>query len=245
MARAEDLLKRIEIGGETSIDEFITSRKSEELFLDFKRSSDNGGGTRLSDIDRNNLAKAISGFGNSEGGIIVWGIDCSRGVDGSDVARVKIPIQRPERYVSWLEGAVSGCTIPPHSGVRNILICRNDDQTGFAVTYVPRSNRAPHQVVGKMQYYIRAGSDIVPTPHMVLAGMFGRSPTPHVFHTYVVEPATIIGETIKFDVGIMIRNNGPGIATDLFCNIMVVSFPGENCRLGFDSSSSSSWTGNW
>ena len=48
--------------GEQAIDGFILERQSEELFLDFKRSSDNGAGDRLSDRDRDNLAKAISGF---------------------------------------------------------------------------------------------------------------------------------------------------------------------------------------
>jgi hypothetical protein len=68
----------------------------------------------LSNTDRNNLAKAISGFGNSAGGIVVWGVDCSRDSDGADVARLKVPIVDPQRFASWLNAAVSGCTIPPH-----------------------------------------------------------------------------------------------------------------------------------
>ena len=55
MGRAEDLYAGIELQGEHAIEEFIATRKSEELFLDFKRSSDDGKGTRLSDGDRNNL----------------------------------------------------------------------------------------------------------------------------------------------------------------------------------------------
>jgi len=68
MERSEELFKRICSIGESAIDEFISSRESEHLFLDFKRSSDHGRGVRLSNDDRNNFAKAISGFGNSEGG---------------------------------------------------------------------------------------------------------------------------------------------------------------------------------
>ena len=73
MDRAEDIFNRIVEKGEPAIDDFIVARTSEELFLDFKRSSDNGAGNQLSQDDRNNLAKAISGFGNSESGVIVWG----------------------------------------------------------------------------------------------------------------------------------------------------------------------------
>ena len=71
MGRAEEIFQKLKREGEAAIDEFILSRQSEELFLDFKRSHDGGKGKRLHDRDLNNLAKAISGFGNSEGGVII------------------------------------------------------------------------------------------------------------------------------------------------------------------------------
>ncbi len=245
MGRAEELFERVAAGGEATIDEMIATRTSEELFLDFKRSSDNGGGRRLSDIDRNNLAKAISGFGNSEGGIIIWGVDCSKDPLGSDVARLKVPVTDPTRFRSWLEGAVSGCTIPPHQGVRHMAIPSPAEAPGYVVSLVPQSNAAPHQVVGKLAYYMRAGSDFVPVPHALLAGMFGRRPQPHVFHTYSIGPAKITGSRIHCQVGIMIRNEGPGIARDIFVNVLVASAPGPNCELKFDRPDANNWAGVW
>lgn len=241
MGRAEDLFGRIEARGELGIDDLIASRKSEELFLDFKRSSDSGAALRLSDGDRNNLAKSISGFGNSEGGVIVWGVDCSLDRDGADVAKMKVPIQDPARFVSWLEGAVSGSTVPPHQGVRSIPV-GSSGGSGFAVTLVPKSNHAPHQVVGRLQYYIRAGSAFVPTPHAVLAGMFGRVPQPHVFPYFTGGPGKAMGDAIACSVGIIIRNEGPGIASDLFANMLVVSFPEAPSSLGFVFPDPDNWT---
>ena len=107
VGRAEDIFEKIKKDGKQAIDEFIIDQKSEELFLEFKRSSDDGLGSKLSDLDREHLAKAISGFGNSEGGVIVWGIDCSKCKDYADVAHSKYPIQNVKRFVSWLEGIVS------------------------------------------------------------------------------------------------------------------------------------------
>jgi hypothetical protein len=241
MGRAEDLFERIEARGEAGIDDLITSRKSEELFLDFKRSSDSSAALRLSDGDRNNLAKAISGFGNSEGGVVVWGVDCSLDRRGADVANMKVPIQDPARFVSWIEGAVSGSTVPPHQGVRSIPV-DSSGGTGFAVTLVPKSNHSPHQVVGSLQYYIRAGSAFVPTPHEVLAGMFGRVPQPHVFPYFTAGPGEVVGDAIACSVGIVIRNEGPGIASDLFANVLVVSFPEAPSSLGFDFLDRDNWT---
>lgn len=245
MERAEDIFLRIVKKGEKAINEFIATRQSEELFLDFKRSKDDGNGTVLNQNDRNNLAKAISGFGNSEGGVVVWGIDCSKDFDSADVAKAKCPINNVKRFVSWLEGAVSGCTVPPHIGVKNHPIIINKKGRGFVATYIPKSNTAPHQMVGKLQYYIRTGSAFVPTPHQVLAGMFGRRPQPHVFHMFTMSPAKVVGANIQFQVGFLIRNQGPGIAKDLFINAMVISMPGDNCELEFQSSDPNNWIGQW
>ena len=61
ISRSEELYKKVLDNGANAIDEFIATRQSEELFLDFKRSSDNGSGMRLSQNDRNNLSEAIIG----------------------------------------------------------------------------------------------------------------------------------------------------------------------------------------
>ena len=87
--RAKELFDRLVSEGESAINEFIAEAASEELFLDFKRSANNGDGPRIHQDDRNNLAKAVSGFGNSEGGTIVWGVECSPTKSRGDVASGK------------------------------------------------------------------------------------------------------------------------------------------------------------
>src|SRR5262249_47577754 len=137
MSRAEDLFEKLSAEGEEAIEEFFLSRQSEELFLDFKRSGDQGTGRSLHQDDLNNLAKAISGFANSEGGVVVWGIDCNDKDGTGDFPKARVPIQMPHRYVSRLEGSVSGRTIPPHPGVRHIAIeSKANPDEGFVVTYI-------------------------------------------------------------------------------------------------------------
>jgi hypothetical protein len=245
MDRAEDIFNRIVEKGEPAIDDFIVARTSEELFLDFKRSSDNGAGNQLSQDDRNNLAKAISGFGNSEGGVIVWGVDCSPDKGGADVAKSKVPLADAKRIQSWLEGTISGCTVPPHTGVTNASILRSSSGEGYVATHIPKSNAAPHQVVGKLQYYIRAGSSFVPTPHGVLAGMFGRRPQPLIGVLFLTAPSRIVGDTIHADVGFFVSNWGQGIATDIFLNASTWSTPGENSHIGYEVITETRWTGGY
>ena len=233
MERAKELFEKIKSEGKSAIEEFIFTHKAEELFLDFKRSADNGNGQRLHQNDRNNLAKAISGFGNSEGGVVIWGVDCSKDFNGSDVAKAEYPITSVKRFVSWLEGTISGCTIPPHTGVQNHPIEIDSKGNGFVVTYIPKSEHAPHQEIQSRRYFIRAGSDFIPTPHDVLAGMFGKRPQPNIKRNYMVYPIKVDGERVRIHVGFHICNDGPGIAESLFASVLPLSIGGPNCSFQF------------
>ncbi len=235
MGRAEDIFDRIKVKGQEAITEFVETRHCEELFLDFKRSADQGKGRVLDQKDRNHLAKAISGFGNSEGGVIVWGLDCSKDVVGADVVKAKCPIFDVKKFASWIEGAVSGSTIPPHSGVLNDVVKTNEEDHGYVITYIPKSENVPHQTVKDLRYYIRAGSSFSPTPHQVLAGMFGRRPQPTITHSFPVGRAQVVMDAVSFTAGFLVRNAGPGIARDLFVSCNVLSTPGPNCRISYDS----------
>jgi hypothetical protein len=244
MERAEEIFERITKQGMIAINGFIEDRKSEELFLDFKRSQNHGTSRKLEENDRKNLAKAISGFGNSEGGVIVWGVDCSTDSDGADVAKALYPIKNPKKFASLLQGVISGCTIPPHSGVKIEAIEMSENE-GFVITLIPKSNSAPHQSVISKQYHIRAGSDFVPTPHDVLAGMFGKRPQPHVFHNFLIANAKSQGDRLDISIGLMVYNEGPGIATDVFTICNKNSLPGHNCEMLIDVPDKKVWTGQY
>jgi len=246
MGRAEDIFERLVNEGEAVISEFIETRQAEELFLEFKQSADNGFGNKLHPTDRLRLAEAISGFGNSEGGVLVWGVECQ------EIATQKRPLVDVHKFKSWLEHAVSGCTVPPHASVRHHPIVTADSGTGgFVVTIIPKSGHAPHQVTGRNQYYIRAGSSFVPTPHAVLAGMFGRRPQPNIICQYVVEPAVLpqaaskkADRVVQVRLTIWFHNTGLGIARDIFLNLRVFRKASALTRIAFDPVDERAWIGN-
>lgn len=181
MSRAEDIFQKLIYFGEDAIDDFIVNLQTEELFLDFKQAVSTGkNGTSLHKDDRKNLAKGISGFGNSEGGVIVWGVECSRDYDIGDVAKAKVKVRNVHRFLSWLENAISGCTIPSHNRVRNHIISVDKNGDGFVATYIPKSELAPLMTTMGNNIYIRSGSNNVPAPYSVIAGMFGKRPQPNV-----------------------------------------------------------------
>ena len=181
MSRAEDIFQKLIYFGEEAIDDFIRSQQTEELFLDFKQAVSVGKKfITLHRDDRKNLAKAISGFGNSEGGVILWGVECSRDLEVGDVAKAKIKVNNVHRFLSWLENAISGCTIPSHNKVRNHIVSCDENGDGFIATYIPKSNIGPLMSTINGGIYIRTGSNNVPAPYAVIAGLFGKRPQSNV-----------------------------------------------------------------
>jgi hypothetical protein len=241
MSRAQDLFDRLVRGGEAEVLSFIAQSVTEELFLDYKRSADDGAGTALHNRDRSNLAKAISGFGNSEGGVILWGIDCRNDPSRGDIPTGPVRIQNPTRFKSSLEQATTGLTVPPHEGVRHHAI-----PEGFVVTLIPSGMHAPYQTVGDLSYYIRSGSNFAKTPHAVLAGLFGRVPQPRIQQHYFVPsaPSIVAPGIAKTEIGVMLRNYGRGIAEDVFVNLSIRTHPGGSCEIIFKpSEEKEAWSG--
>jgi len=241
-SRAEYLFDEFLAHGEAMVDRLICEQVSEELFIDYKRSSDDGGGQKLHQNDRENFGKAISGFGNSEGGIIIWGVGCRRDPERGDLPDRKHALKSPKRFVSWLEGTASGCTLPPHNAVRHHAVTDKNDE-GYVVSFIPQSSYSPHQcIVGKHEkkYFVRTGSDFVPASHGLLASMFGRQPAPKLSMSWglagKMAPDTLsplitgrptAAPHVCFSPAI--RNAGIAVARDLYANFRI-STPGPNCH---------------
>jgi hypothetical protein len=86
MSRATDIFEKPRSQRLAALDDLIIDREPESLFLDFKRSLDDGSSRVLADEDSKNLCKAISGFADSSGGV-VWGVDFRRDpASGNEVA---------------------------------------------------------------------------------------------------------------------------------------------------------------
>jgi hypothetical protein len=219
MDRAEELFLRIREGGAAEIHAMINAPVVEELFLDYKRSSTTFPAATPSDEDKKNLAKAIAGFGNSEGGVVVWGVDCRQTAAG-DVPTGPVPIIQPMTLKTLFDNAIGGLTLPAHSAVENIALLDASSTSGYVVTHVPVGLHVPYRTLyPKQDYYIRAGSGFQPTPHGVLAGMFGRVPQPTVVPIITLQTAPASQSVLRLCLLVTFVNKGRGLAEDVFGTI--------------------------
>lgn len=156
------------------IDRFIIEHQEENLHLDFKLAQ----ASMDSRDDRKTLAKALSGFANGDGGVIVWGVDASPNEDGIDCAHTKRPILPLSQFISKLNEYTGQAVNPLVGGIVHRRIDAGKD-SGFAATLVPASDAGPHMAkLGEDRYYKRSGSRFAKMEHYEVADMFGRRARP-------------------------------------------------------------------
>lgn len=118
------------------IDGFVAARQEEHLSLDFKTV---GGPELKTSADKKNFAEVLSGFANSAGGIVIWGVATEKDGSGQDVATARKLIPAVAAFVNRLEEATPFSVTPCIAGVRHRAI-EVAAGAGFAVTYIPESD---------------------------------------------------------------------------------------------------------
>jgi len=209
------MFERLRTDGDAEVNRLIG--EVETLFLDFKLSK-----SPMTRPDRENLAEALSGFANADGGVVVWGVDCRRDPKtDEDVARDKKPIHGLKLFMSDLNRRTSEVIRPGVTGVEHLGISvAGVEDTGYAVTYVPRSEGGPHMAVAtknQYRYYCRIGGSFLKMEHYMVADRFQRRPQPKLELWYrLLDGKPTLGEKkispgqILMTVGI--RNVGKGMA---------------------------------
>ena len=175
---------------------YIDNRQEENLYIDFKTVKS---GSLESTDDKRNFSKALSGFANSSGGLIIWGIDARKNGDGTDCAAQLKPIEQVEMFVARLNQLTGEGVDPIVHGVRHRIVHKDTNGIGFAASLVPESDEGPHMAkLGEFRYYKRSGDSFYKMEHFDVADMFARRRRPLLVVTVRVaswgaHPEIVIG----------------------------------------------------
>lgn len=199
------------------IDDYIADGQEEHLQLEFK--TINRGDLSHRD-DRKTLAKALSGFSNSSGGLIIWGVVAKKNNDGIDCAVRRQEIDPLALFISRLNELTGQAVSPIVEGVQHRPILVKND-SGFVVTLVPESESGPHMAkLGEDRYYKRSGDGFYKMEHFDLEDMFGRRRRPHlIIRTTPTEIRQLGGPRAELLILLSIENTGRGTAKTPFLSI--------------------------
>jgi hypothetical protein len=176
---------------------FVADRRQEDVSLDFKRVTE--------DSIKRSLAKAVSGFANAVGGLVVWGVDARKNGDGVDCVTGLVEVSPLAALVTRLNELTYGAASPAPDVVRHRGIEVSGPDCGVALTIVPQTDSGPHMAgFGDHRYYRRTTTGFPPMEHYEVADLFGRRRRPVL---------TVLAEVVDQDnVLVSIANEGRGAA---------------------------------
>lgn len=161
----------------------IKNEVQESIHLDYKDSR------ALNKKKVHEIAKDVSAFANSDGGVIVYGIredqhlpkELDEGVDHNFFTR------------EWLEEVISSNISPTIDGLRIAQIPLSSERSAFIIQ-VPKSYRAPHQEQSSKRYYKRYNFKSQPMEDYEIQDIRSRSSviSPLVNFDIVFEHITMI-----------------------------------------------------
>jgi hypothetical protein len=206
------------------IEGYVEERRHEDPHLDFKSVGD----PTIGSSERKNLATALSGFANADGGIVVWGVEARKGV-----AEGTKPIDSVSDFVARLQEFTGVAVNPVVDGVVHKPL-ETAERKGYAVTLVPPSDGGPHMAkMGEDRYYKRSGDSFRRMEHFDVADMFGRRAKPKL--EFVARPTLgpRSGNDIVFYLVISVRNAGRAAARAPYLALQVAP-PHEWTSYGLD-----------
>jgi Putative DNA-binding domain len=182
-------------------------KTKEGLYLEFKTKADSRN-PELDADDKKNFSRALSGFANSDGGILIWGI----ATDRNEQAKALKPIADIHAFQAALKKSLINATQPIVDGILIEIISKVDTSSdGYIKCLVPTSDKAPHRaMLSNREYYKRSTEGFYRLEHFDLEDMFGRRPHPSL--SVIVELRPRPGDDPHEEVYFSFRNDGRGIA---------------------------------
>lgn len=162
------------------LERWVHLKQEENVYLEFKTVNHPDYNDRNRHFDKENFSKCLSGFANSSGGIIVWGVKADKDVNGVDCANQLKPIKSLKKLVNMFNSLDGLAVTPTIKGIVHKEINIGND-IGFIKSLVPESDVAPHMAnfAGK-HYYKRNGDSFYQAEHFDIVDMFSRRKEPRL-----------------------------------------------------------------
>ncbi len=195
---------------------------SEDLYLECKTIAEE-------EIDENritnkqsavyfNYGKCISAFANAEGGVVVWGLFAKeRDKSSPDLIYEERLIKKVTKVKTDFESITGKVVSRRVVGVQNKVVYKDrESDVGFIVTYIPKSDEAPHRVegerTGSRRYYRRHGNGSYEMEHYELEELFGGRFSPKLKLVLFPYLEAGIRISLQYRIKFGLKNVGKSVA---------------------------------
>lgn len=217
MDQIDDLFSKEEIN-EADLASLITNRAEESLYLEFKAA----GALQSSDGKKNEIAKDVSAFANSDGGILIYGIN-----EADHQAESFSYVDGNAYTKEWLENIIQSRINRrlPDFMVYPVRFDNDFSKTVYVVK-IGRSYHAPHMTSDK-KYYRRLNFQAVQMEEYEIRDAYSRTnKTDLIVDELIIRSAGNATQAqhlseARFTIAFQIRNNGATIENQYKLEIMI------------------------
>ncbi len=200
------------------VQELIDAGDAEDQYLECKAPH----GPQFNRDMRTKLALCASGFGNSGGGVVLWGVSTVRHeASGLDVLTQIEPIGNVKRLAQQIDRALPGLTTPRLALEPSRMLHRAKvDIKGLIVTYIPPTPGDPVQSTVDRHFYFRSGDEFIKMPYEMLQRMFAGTAGP-LLRPLLEAQLVQCDEKGIWRVPIVLRNESSAAARDANVTVWV------------------------
>lgn len=198
------------------IKDLIDEGEVEDQYLECKAPVE----PRLTRDYKAKLAQAASGFANSGGGVIIWGVSTTHhSHSGLDVLSGIEPIGNVIRLAQQIDRELPRLTTPQLTFEESRILYRiKKDSRGVAVTYIPAFDGDPIQSTVDRNFYIRTGDDFREMPYETLQRMFTGTKAPVLRPIFDPALISVDGDGL-WNIQVGVANDSTAVARDVCVTI--------------------------
>ncbi|MFH1375451.1 MAG: ATP-binding protein [Patescibacteria group bacterium] len=202
------------------INRFIEDGTAEGLCLEGKSPLE----CRLNRDSKLQLSRSLSGFANTEGGVIIFGVgsDKKPSHGNLDILTQIEPIPNCKKFAQFLESNIPSLTTPPITlSKTKVLTKKKGDTKGVVVVYVPKTKGDPVQTTtSERQFYFRNGHEFIVLPHQMLQKLFAGSESPEL-HPLLDSEIVELEKSGFWRVPIIVANESSAEAKNVTVSVCV------------------------
>ena len=200
------------------LETLIAEGETEGLYLECKSPSS----PQLNKDLRVTLGKAISGFANSSGGVLAWGISTTKHQHGGlDVLTQLEPIGGCKNFMGQVMKAVITLTTPTVQNIESRVILAQPGATrGIVLTYVPQTLGDPIRSNEDDHFYFRSGDEFTPASYELIKRLFAATDSPDL---NVIFSSNLVKNEADgtWVVPIIIQNRSSAIAESIKVSVVI------------------------
>ncbi len=193
----------------SKIEELIFQGESEGIYLECKSPTV----PTLDKAKKVHLARALSGFSNTEGGIIIWGVSTTKHEHSTlDILSQIEEIGNCDNFSKQIESSIPTLTIPSiTNSLTKVIKKSKKDSRGIIITYIPKSLGDPVQSNKEEYFYFRNGDEFTKLPYEMLKRLFASTESPDLHIVFDSRLVNVKGNGV-WEIPIILKNNSSAIA---------------------------------